>query len=69
MGVTETNLGSRKKFQSGSLILIGETNLETNKATLKSQDGKLFTVPEADEATITAYEEIFLAYKTWVATE
>ncbi len=69
MAVVETNLGSKKSFQSGSLIMRGETFLDTNKATLKTLDGKNFTVPESDEATVAAYNEIFAAYTAWVTAQ
>lgn len=69
MAVVEINLGSKKSFQSGSLVMRGETFLDTNKATLKTLDGKNFTVPETDEAMLVAYNEILAAYTVWAAAQ
>jgi hypothetical protein len=69
MAATETPLGSKRKFQSGTLIAYGETFKETNKATLKDAAGKTFSINEADEATVLSYNEIMAAYSAWVAAE
>lgn len=69
MAVVETTIGSKRKFQSDTVVAFGEVNKDTFKATLKMADGKLFNLPETNKADLQKYAEVFAAFNIWVAAE